>query len=374
MDQHGNSSTPPQPRPQPSIRSFFQPRSSPSYTAPPAPASPLPTSAPRPSPIPTTVYSPPPSQTPSRTSYATTKVPSHASIALIQEEHIQSLRRINALLLPIGYPDSFYHTIAAPNPLPSFSRIITWTEPGPPTKEQVIGGAVCRLEPTPTPESSLSKPEFVPGCHDLYIQSLALLSPYRGQGLAAAVLQDIIKSAASTSISTNGVKVVEIYAHVWTENTEALEWYAKRGFKREENVVQDYYRKLKPHTAWILRRRIVPSDHLQSQSSTPYTSSSGPAVPLNTTAGTGSQTSAPKETASEKENRPSLPTPTRSFQDRGPEREWNDLPEDVLAGSLLKSASHLASAEASGTSSRSSSRGASGGKKKRVYPAAAFGS
>lgn len=248
--------------------------------------------------------------------------------------------------------------------MPSFSRIITWSED---SEEKVIGGIVCRLEATPTPESSPSNPEFVPGCHDLYIQSLALLSPYQGQGLAAAVLQDVILAAASTSISSNGVKVVEIYAHVWTENTDALEWYSKRGFKREERVIDGYYRKLKPDTAWILRRRILPSDHLQSQSavSTPF---SNPTVPVNSTTATGVQS-----LGAEKENRPSLPTPTRSFQDKGPEREWNDLPEE-LAGSRLKPPSHLASAEGSKSSSRSSSRSASAGKKKRVYPAAAFGS
>lgn len=231
---------------------------------------------------------------------------------------------------------------------------------------------MCRLEATPVPDSSPSTPEFVPGCHDLYIQSLALLSPYRGQGLAAAVLREVIFSAASTSISTNGVKVVEIYAHVWTENTDALEWYSKRGFKREERVLTGYYRKLKPDTAWILRRRILPSDHLLSQSatSTPF---SNPLVPANSTTATGAQSSALVEADTGKENRPLLPTPTRSFQDKGPEREWNDLPEDI-AGSRLKPPSHLASAEGSKNSSRSSSRSASAAKKKRVYPAAAFGS
>lgn len=64
-------------------------------------------------------------------------------------------------------------------------------------------------------------------------------------------------------------------------------------------------------------------------------------------------------------------TKARSFQDKGPEREWNDLPEEVM----LKPPSHLGSKEGSAASSRSSSRSGIDRreKKKRVYPAAAFG-
>jgi len=63
----------------------------------------------------------------------------------------------------------------------------------------------------------------------------------------------------------------------------------------------------------------------------------------------------------------------RSFQDRGPEREWNDLPEDVLGNANATGSGFLKPKveEGSAASSRSSSRS---GKKKRVYPAAAFGS
>jgi hypothetical protein len=75
--------------------------------------------------------------------------------------------------------------------------------------------------------------------------------------------------------------------------------------------------------------------------------------------------------------RPAAQPSARSFQERGPDREWNDLPEDVLGNVMLKAPSHLGSREGSATSSRSSSRSGiegKGKKKKRVYPAAAFGS
>lgn len=154
------------------------------------------------------------------------------------------------------------------------------------------------------------------------------------------------------------MKIRDLYAHVWTENSEGLKWYVARGFKREENVVQGYYRQLKPDTAWILRRRIGPSDYL-----------------AHTSKAQGVLEEREEEIKGVQE-RPGNIVHTKSFQDRRPDMEWNDLPEDVLTGGLLKPPSMNGSAVASASSSRSSSRsGLDGrGKKKRQYPAAAFGS
>ncbi|TAQ85549.1 hypothetical protein B7494_g6126 [Chlorociboria aeruginascens] len=337
-------------RVQQSIRSFFQPRV-PSYTAPPGVPTAFSAPAPRTdsdgisnndsqeAPI---ISNQPPSETPPQEP----NIPERASISTIQEIHVQPIRRINSLLLPVNYPDSFYHQILDPNPLATFSRVILWSDPEP----KVIGAIVCRLDLTP--DTATTPPTF-----DIYIQSLALLSPYRSKGLAASLLTTIISSAASQS----NITIDSIYAHVWTENTEALKWYLARGFKREEPLVQGYYRRLKPDTAWIFRRRINPSDHLQniiSQIPSPAVTSS-----IQPTTSKPS----PVPTA-----RPSV-VHTASFQDRRPDREWNDLPEDVLGSSLLKTPS-LSSVAGSAASSRSSSRGAEvKGKKKRQYPAAAFG-
>ena len=140
--------------------------------------------------------------------------------------------------------------------------------------------------------------------------------------------------------------------------------------------MRGYYRKLKPDTAWVLRRRLVPSDVLRKL------------VPVKAELDTGQEAESmpvslmvstppllPVHVPAEGP-RPANVQHARSFQERGPEREWNDLPEDVLAGTMLKAPSHLGSREGSAASSRSSSRsGAEGrGKKKRVYPPAAFGS
>ena len=346
-------------RVQPLIRSFFQPRQ-PNYTPPP---SSLPTTKLNAICPPKTTAVSSPSVAPPKSSSAPS-LEQRASITSIQPHHITPLRRINSLLLPISYPHSFYHKALEPSPpFPSnFSRLILWNDPS--SEPKVIGGLVCRLDPSLASDSTPQAPKYVEGSYDIYIQSLALLSPYREKGLAAQALDSVVQAAIQES--RKGARIAGLYAHVWTENTEALEWYAARGFKREEPVIPEYYRRLKPDTAWILRRRLNPSDHLAHSPQNPTAQGSRPAPsPI-----TKSEPPAPTEGAEGLTRPPNL-VHARSFQERGPDTEWNDLPEDVLAART----NGLLKADGSATSSRSSSRsGTQREKKKRVYPAAAFGS
>lgn len=312
------TSAPPRAQPaQSSIRSFFQTRT-PNFTPPPSAAASQ-RSSPKPNPI------TPPKQSTPPPSNASNGLPACASISEVEEKHIQPLRRINSLLL-LSYPDSFYHNILTPS---NFSRVILWTDPGS-SEAKVVGGMVCRLDPCPSNPSSF----------DMYIQSLALLSPYRSKGLATALVNIVIAAAVQYE-----AKIESLYAHVWTENNDGLEWYAARGFKREEPIIPGYYRRLKPDTALVVRRKLVPSDHLQSS------------PPLSSTAG------GPPVTTSLRGSRPTVPH-AASFQDRRPECEWNDLPDDLGLKPVTEP----------GSRSSSSSRTAGSKKKKdRQYPAAAFG-
>lgn len=337
MDPNGTP-TVPQARAQHSIRSFFQPRS-PNYAPPPSATA---TNHSQPPILPSATITPRTSSSAEIQTQNSSLTP-EATISPASEHHIQPLRRINSLLLPIPYPDAFYRAITVPSSPPNFSRMINWTDPSS-NETKVVGGMVCRLDPVP----SASAPTY-----EIYIQSLALLSPYRSRGLATAVLEDVVKAATKA-----GIRIESIYGHVWTQNEEALEWYAKRGFAREEQPIPGYYRKLKPDSAFVLRRRIGPSDHLQ---------------------GLSQNTSTPEVTKTESAPSPVEPirptvTQARSFQDKGPDREWNDLPDDMGNG-LLRPNGYLGTPnQGSAASSRSSSRSGAGGKKKRVYPAAAFGS
>ncbi|PQE21306.1 hypothetical protein CJF32_00006443 [Rutstroemia sp. NJR-2017a WRK4] len=278
-------------------------------------------------------------------------LPSDYSIEAPQPQHIQPLHRINSLLLPIPYPDAFYNAILSPppgsTPVPlSFSRVVLHHSPSSPSEPKVIGSLICRLDPSP--------PSSPPDHYSIYLQSLTLLSPHRHLGLATKLLDAVIGLATSTQVPL-GVKIEGLYAHVWVENTDALEWYLKRGFEKGE-LVEGYYRRLRPQAAWLLRRRITVKDHMSS-SQTQLPQSQGMTPPTNTN--------------------PTRPPPakhTASFQDRRPDREWNDLPEDVLLR-VGRGAGDEQSKESSRSSSRSgvSEGGTTRGKKKRSYPAAAFG-
>ena len=359
MDTNSPSKTasiPPAPPPPPrvqqsSIRSFFHPRT-PNYTAPPSAQNgqtittpPLDTTS---IPSPNQAVSPSPPQP----SNAPRAIPQQATISPFDPSHIQPLRRINSLLLPINYPDSFYHKILDPSSTPSFSRVILWQD-DPSHLPKVVGGIVCRLDPSLASDFTAPAPNFFDGLCDIYVQSLVLLSPYRGHGLAAAALKSVI-DAATEQVR---FKIVGLYAHVWTENTQALEWYIARGFKKEEPAINGYYKRLNPDSAWILRRRLSVGDHLSHSHLSPssdLTSSKENVIPTQT-------------------RPPSMPH-TASFQDRRPDREWNDLPEDVLGASLLKPPSGSSTRDGSAASSRSSSRSGTKKKRERLYPAAAFGS
>jgi N-alpha-acetyltransferase 50 len=369
---------------QPSITSFFQPRL-PSLKAPPLPmqtirhgqpaqtrpAQPPPSFKPAPpppaasSPSPSTlpILPPPPS------------LPPQANIVPIEQEHIEQLRRINALLLPVTYAESFYKGLLDPKVSGLLSRAITWQDKDASSSEpQVIGGLVCRIEPadqaarngqqrhTPSPVPIHADGEN--GEHALYIQALALLSPYRSLGLAALALEHVLATAALLPAAGLAVNVRSVYAHVWIENEDGLRWYEKRAFRRQGAPVPGYYFKLRPDAAWLVRRDlggVVGRENGKTAASN----------------GAGAQPTAPTGAASSVV-RPS-PVPSLSFQKKGPEMEWNDLPADMVNRTLqVPGANGGGSGSVSPTGGRSSASSRSSStarrKKDRAYPAAAFGS
>jgi len=390
-------------RAQPSIRSFFQPKQPPSFVGPPAQAPPATGDGDgdgvrkKPAlraiqPAPTATLPPP------MFAKATATHHPRARIEPVSAAHIPAMRRINSLLLQVNYADSFYHKVLDPAVAGLYSRVIMWqdmteTSAGPVAAvPQVVGGVVCRLDDSPFAAA---------GTLAIYIQSLALLSPYRSLGLAAAALESILAQARRDP------RVATVYAHVWTENAEGLRWYEARGFVREGPApVQGYYFKLRPDTAWVMRREVV-TPPSQSSAALPASlprpvataappSMLSPAVaaaalppPIVTMTGgvTAAAVNLPPfggQAASSSVPSPSpspAPSSSLSFQNARPETEWNDLPEDMMqASSSSRSASRsnllspdgVGSAPRSGASSRSSSTARK--KRDRSYPAAAFGS
>ncbi|KAI1309645.1 acyl-CoA N-acyltransferase [Xylaria venustula] len=397
---------------QSSIRNFFRPKQ-PAYVAPPStskkdkrptpPATATATSTITTTTTTTTAQQPAATTAPSRPA----NLHPQATISRIQPEHVSALRRITSLLLPVNYPDSFYARLSDPLSSGAFSRVILWRDDkkGPSAPAKVIGGLVCRPELSPFHSGTVDSPASPRGPtspsaqpNALYIQSLVLLSPYRGLGLAAALLDEVVADAAQSEFACETV-----WAHVWTQNDEGMQWYMARGFTRVKEVKQ-YYHKLHPDSAWIVRRDIGPGAVLgldgsgsgrgrETRTTEPGSSvtaavanlpidglstSSSPGITSPPPSEKPSQTPPPTSATSPPPSRPALnplpnssrSTPGQSFQNTRPETEWNDLPLDMQVSKAGGSSNNL-SVPGSNASSRSSS--AARKKRDRAYPAAAFG-
>jgi N-alpha-acetyltransferase 50 len=205
-------------------------------------------------------------------------LPPNVEFVPLTTETITSFRRLNALLLPIPYPEKFYieslndevansiTLLARWHPAPSDDSTLfeqhhnnnnkkkeeaaSRTEVG--MKSPIIASIRCRILPTSPPSGNSRISQTPP---TLYISTLTLLSPYRGFGIASALLH-IIEAYA---IDTYGVGSVT--AHVWEANDEGLEWYVKRGF-REVGREQDYYRRLKPRTTAVLMKKVISDEEM----------------------------------------------------------------------------------------------------------------
>lgn len=251
--------------------------------------------------------------------------PPHVTIQPITATTLPSYRRLITSLFPIRYQDKYYAETIADTTTSSLALCALWHDPSSSTSKsafarssdpaagrgggggggggQLVGGIQCRLEPPPPSSSSsalLNKPN--PSCsptttrttkdhipphhhppvspppppaptpaansnstthqtHALYISTLAILSPYRHLGIASALLSHIIHTILTHPTYTP-LRITSIYAHVWEANTDALEWYTRRGFTVEEGVVEGYYRRLKPMGARVVRRGIGVGDFL----------------------------------------------------------------------------------------------------------------
>ena len=156
-----------------------------------------------------------------------------AQISRIDHSHITPLKRLTSSTLPIRYSDKFFNETISDAQAANLSRVVLYDE-------RPVGWIRCRLEPSSGPTSFTT--------NQIYIQTLCLLAPYRSCGFASHLLDSVLASENLTKYNATFV-----YAHVWENNEDALVWYEKRGFKRTI-LVDQYYRRLKPSGAWMVRR------------------------------------------------------------------------------------------------------------------------
>ncbi|KAI2100824.1 hypothetical protein LOZ35_000806 [Ophidiomyces ophidiicola] len=222
---------------------------------------------------------------------------SHPQVTIepVKTAHIPSLMRITGLLLPIRYPTSFYSATITDLLVASVSRVAIYhnhpvvgsdlaenkfardtSAVG--NTEKVIGGIRCRLESLL--ETSIDGDGRM--ATNLYILTLHLLSPYRGQGIAASLLNSLLFDGMSglhdlgsantrppVSALVKHYNIRTVTAHVHETNKEALQWYVSRGFRVQDGVIQGYYHKLKPGGARIVKLDLNWDQEHQEQCSDP---------------------------------------------------------------------------------------------------------
>lgn len=211
----------------------------------------------------------------------------HITVEKVNTAHIPSLTRITGLLLPIRYPNSFYTATITDPVIASISRVAIYHDhpvaaaPGSgasPGTDKVIGGIRCRLERVRQTEDSNRETQIQENGSptNLYIQTLHLLSPYRGCGVAASLLNSLLFASPPESKGKDSYRVSELVrhynicsvtAHVHEANEEGLEWYIARGF-RVDGDVAEYYRRLKPSGAKIVRLDLDWNEEDKSSAST----------------------------------------------------------------------------------------------------------
>jgi N-alpha-acetyltransferase 50 len=195
-----------------------------------------------------------PGTSPSQNSLKPFNLPDFPSITItpIHPDHLPALKRLTTTLLPIKFSDTFYNeSLSSPTPA-SICRVALYTPPNTSSVPIPIGWIRCSLDPLPEPTSPWQN-HPTPTHPQLYIKVLCLLAPYRHMGVATALLDSTLQQQKEFLREQN---VQFVFAHVWESNEEALEWYAKRGFERKGELVEAYYRKLRPGGAWVVRREV----------------------------------------------------------------------------------------------------------------------
>ncbi|KAH3680543.1 hypothetical protein WICPIJ_008234 [Wickerhamomyces pijperi] len=123
------------------------------------------------------------------------------------------LQLINEVTLPVKFSDDYYKESS----LNGFSKLSYYGE-------TPVGVVKAKLQ---VPQGS-STPNIV------YIESLAVLEPYRGLGIGKQFI-DFIKQQAHISY------IHEVTLHVWAKDEKVVQWYQKQGFVVKEKV-PDYYK------------------------------------------------------------------------------------------------------------------------------------
>lgn len=143
----------------------------------------------------------------------------------ITKHNIKLLRRLNQAIFPVNYNDKFYKDVLEAGEL---ARLAFYND-------VVVGAVCCRIEQ-------------VDNERRLYIMTLGCLFTYRRLGVGTTMLEHVLDYAHRKGIDN-------IYLHVQINNTGAIGFYEKFGFKIVDTE-QDYYKRIEPASALVLKKQM----------------------------------------------------------------------------------------------------------------------
>lgn len=155
--------------------------------------------------------------------------------------NIGVFKKINKVSLPTAYPQPWYTAT-----LESSDIIVQLAF----YSELPVGAIRARSFNNNQIKSSFAEAlnsatlQKTPNC--MYIESFAVLEKYRNLGIGSELLSWVIKETKNRYIH-------EIIVHVQASNEKVIDWYLKKGF-RKQDLVKDYYKEqgLESPDAYIL--------------------------------------------------------------------------------------------------------------------------
>ncbi|CAG9462907.1 unnamed protein product [Pedinophyceae sp. YPF-701] len=141
-------------------------------------------------------------------------------------ENVGDLKRLNSVLFPINYNDKIYEQCMQSGRCTQLAYV----------GNELVGAIACRLEARA-------------GGAACYIATLGVHAPYRGQCLGTVLLHRAMQACRDDDA------IGEALLHVQTNNDAALKFYLRNNF-RVLGVVKNYYRRIAPPDAWLLRLRL----------------------------------------------------------------------------------------------------------------------
>ncbi|KAJ1492822.1 putative Pre-mRNA-splicing factor cwc24 [Baffinella frigidus] len=148
------------------------------------------------------------------------------SFGPLTDKVVEQLRTLNKAIFPVRYNDKFYTDVQASGDYTQLAYYST---------DILVGAICCRLEPRPE------------GGSKLYIMTIGVLAPYRCCGVGTNMLETVLTLAEADAA------VHEVYLHVQTSNSDALNFYKRFGFEVGEKIL-NYYKRIEPPDCFVLSK------------------------------------------------------------------------------------------------------------------------